>query len=198
MARKSLSLLLATLVPVGALVLMIHAASAAGPKIGCQPHSLTVKTGQTFYITVAVTDTTDLYAWQLDATYYHAYLEFVRLVPGDHLRSDGASYYLVNPGVVPAATTSEMRLAAYTRLSRDVGVNGSGAVAHIFFRALQQKLDGTNVTLNQIKLVDRNALEITKSLSNSGQCKVYISNTAPPLIQPPVGEQTLFLPVMLR
>ncbi len=197
MIRKSISILLVTLIPIGVLVCLIHIASAATPKIGCKPYNLTVKTGQTFYITVAVTDTTDLYAWQLDTTYYPEYLQFVRLLPGDHLRSDGTRYYLVKPGIVTGSTTNEMRLAAYTRLSRDSGTNGSGNIAHIFFRAVKQKLDGTNITLNDINLVDRNALDISKGLANSGQCKVTISDSAPVLIQPAVGE-LIFMPAIRR
>ncbi len=197
MIRKSLLILLVTLIPIAAILFLMRGAAAATPKIGCNPYNLTVKTGQTFYITVAVTDTNDLYAWQMDASYYPAYLEFVRLVPGDHLRSDGTRYYLVKPGIVTGSTTNEMRLAAYTRLSRNTGINGSGNVAHLFFRAVKQKLDGTSVTLNHTKLVDRNALEISKSLANSGQCKVYISDSAPALIQPAVGELE-FLPAILH
>jgi len=79
-----------------------------------------------------------------------------------------------------------------------MGVNGNGKILYIFLRAVKQKLDGTNVTLNDIKLVDRNALEISKSLANSGYCKVIISDTAPPLIQPPVGVQKLFLPLVRK
>jgi hypothetical protein len=197
MIRKSIPFFLVILIAMGALVFFIQVASAAAPKIGCKPYNLAVKTGQTFYITVAVTDTTDLYAWQTDATYYPEYLEYVRIVPGDHLRADGTRYYLVKPGIVPGSTSNEMRLAAYTRLSRDNGTNGSGNIAHVFFRAVKQKLDGTNVTLNHTKLVNRNALEITKSLANTGQCKVTISDSAAPLIQPTVGE-LIFMPAIRR
>jgi hypothetical protein len=189
---------LAALLPVIVLLLTLRQSSqAATPQLGCNPLALTVKTGQTFYITVAVTDTTDLYAWQMDASYYHQYLEFVSIAPGNHLREDGALYYKVSPTIVPGSTTDEMRLAAYTRLSKHTGMDGNGAIAHIYFRALAQNLSGTNVTLNDTKLVDRNALEITKSLVNSGRCKVIISNTAPELEQDPVGE-LIFMPTTFR
>jgi len=200
MVRKCLSILLVGLIAIAALVFLIHVTAAASPnpavtpKIGCNPYNLTVKTGQTFYITVAVSDTTDLYAWQLDATYYPDYLEYVRLVPGNHLRSDGTSYYLVKPGIVTGTTTNEMRLAAYTRLSKNSGADGSGNIAHFFFRALKPS-SGTNVTLNDIILVDRNALEITKSLINTGRCRVIISDSAAELNQDVVGELE-FLPVI--
>lgn len=134
----------------------------------------------------------------MDARYYPAYLEYVRVVPGDHLQSDGASAYLVEPVLVPGGTVSEATLSAQTRLSRDTGVSGNGKILYIFLRAVKQKLDSTPVTLNDIKLVDRNALEISKSLANSGLCRVIISDSAPPLIQPPVGEQRLFLPLVRK
>jgi len=197
MKRRLILIFLVMLIPIGAFLFMAHQASAATAKLGCNPLDLTVKTGQTFYITVAVTDTTDLYAWQMDATYYHQYLEFVRIAPGDHLRQDGALYYKATPTVVPGSTTDEMRLAAYTRLSKHTGIDGNGSIAHIYFRALSQNLGGTNVTLNDTKLVDRNALEISKSLANSGHCKVIISTSAPELEQYPVGE-LIFLPSILR
>ncbi len=108
MIRKSIVIILATLIPLGVLAFFIHAASAATALIGCSPTSLTVKTGQTFYITVAVTNTTDLYAWQMDATYYPAYLEYVAIFSGEHLRIDGASDYLVKPVIISGSTVSEM------------------------------------------------------------------------------------------
>jgi hypothetical protein len=201
MIRKISLLSLAILLPAVILILFSHQTTSAAitAKLGCKPLSLTVHTDQTFYITVAVTDTTDLYAWQMDASYNKNYLEFDRIVPGDHLRSDGALYYLVTPTVVTGTTTNVMHLAAYTRLSKDVGVDGGGSIAHIFFRAKTQILGGTNMTLNAtpLKLVDHNALDITKSLVNSGNCKVIISDSAPELQQNPVGE-LVFLPIILR
>jgi hypothetical protein len=198
MIRKFAFIPLAALLPAIVLLLALRQSSqAATPQLGCNPLALTVKTGQTFYITVAVTDTTDLYAWQMDATYNHDFLEFVSIAPGNHLCQDGALYYKVTPTVVPGSTTDEMRLAVYTRLSKHTGVDGNGSIAHIYFRALSQNLGGTNVTLNDTKLVDRNALEISKSLVNSGRCKVIISDTAPELEQDPVGE-LIFLPMTLR
>jgi hypothetical protein len=200
MIRKISLLSLATLLPAVILILFSHQTTSAATtaKLGCTPLSLTVHTGQTFYITVAVTDTTDLYAWQMDASYNKNYIEIDRIVPGDHLRSDGSLYYLVKPTVITGTTTNEMRLAAYTRLSKDTGVDGSGFVTHIFFHALTQTpTSGINVALNDTKLVDRNALDITKSLVNSGNCKVIISDSAPELQQNPVGE-LVFLPIILR
>lgn len=174
-----------------------QSASAATPRFGCNPTTLTVRTGQTFYLTVAVTDTLDLYAWQFDASYSNQYLEFVTLLPGNQLRADGARDYFVAPTVAPGSSTNEVRLAAATRLSQHGGADGSGPVAHLLFRALNRKPDGSTVTLNDITLVDRNALEISRELVDSGRCKVIISDSAPILYQPPVGE-LVFVPLVVR
>lgn len=196
MNKKNMLVFMTVFIPLGLLALALHTSAAAGPAVGCKPYLLTVKTGQVFYFTVAVTETIDLYAWQMDATYYPEYLEFLSIAPGPHLRSDGAADYMVYPVVAAGGTTNEIRLAAETRLGKDTGIDGSGDTAYLFFKAVKKKTDGTNVTLNDRKFVDRNAREITLSLINSARCKVTISDTAPPLIQPAINP--LYLPVIMR
>ncbi|MBN2501677.1 MAG: hypothetical protein JXB38_12920 [Anaerolineales bacterium] len=191
MHKKIIYLLVAILLPVLALlVLARQPAVATTAYLGCKPATLTVKTGQSFYLTVAVTDTLDLYAWQFNADYIETYLEFQRILPGNHLYTDGASYYYIQP--VDSGT--EAQRAAATRLSRHQGIDGSGEIAYIFFRAKTQKTDGTIVDLRETLLVDHNALEITKTLFNNSDCRVYIKNDVDELIQPPVGE-VVYMPL---
>ncbi|MCS7248325.1 MAG: cohesin domain-containing protein [Anaerolineales bacterium] len=174
------------------------AAQAATAKVSCREGNFTVRTGQTFYVTLVVTDTQDLYAWQFDAAFNPQYLEFVTMLPGNHLRSDGAQHFVVPPVVVNVgSTTKEARYAAATRLSKNTGVNGSGQLAHVMFKALEQKTDGTTIDLKNIILADRNALEIAKDYVNSADCKVTIRDNAPVFTQPPVGE-LIFLPAVIR
>jgi len=94
----------------------------------------------------------------------------------------GATGYFIPP--VP--TSNEAQLAAYTRLSKHVGVVGSGNIAHVYFRA-KKATTGSNSTLNGILLLDRNALNITYNSVNSLRCKVIISDNAPVYAQPGVG-----------
>lgn len=104
---------------------------------------------------------------------------------------------MVAPVLQIGTTTNEALNAATTRLSKDVGVNGNCALAHILFRALKQKTDGSTIDLNDILLVDRNALEIAKDYVNSADCKVINRDDVAVLIQPPVGE-LIFLPAVVR
>ncbi|MFN3309734.1 MAG: cohesin domain-containing protein [Anaerolineales bacterium] len=173
-------------------------AQAATTKVGCQPQNFTVRTGQAFYVTLVITDTQDLYAWQFDTAFNPTYLEFVTVLPGSFLRSDGASHFVAQPLLVNSgSTTKEARYAAATRLSKNIGVNGSGHLAHVLFKAIKEKTDGTTVDLKSILLADRNALEIAKDSVNSADCRVSIRNDAPVFTQPPVGE-LIFLPAVIR
>ncbi|MBN1535734.1 MAG: hypothetical protein JW908_03295 [Anaerolineales bacterium] len=182
MRKISLIILAISLPALVVLFLNRQPAGAATPQLGCNPTVLTVKTGQTFYYTVAVTDTEDVYAWQFDMSFNPTYLEFIGVIPGNHLVSDGASGYFVSP----TSISNEVQLAAYTRLSEHVGVNGNGNIAHVYFRAIKAT-SGTNGTLNGILLLDRNALDVDFDTVNSLRCKVIISDSAPVYAQPGVG-----------
>ncbi len=182
MIRKLSLILLAIFLPTLAALKLTHSGASATPRLGCKPYVLTVKTGQTFYYTVAVTDTVDVYAWQFDMSYNPTYLEFISVIPGNHLKSDGAAGYFVQP----VSASNEVQLATYTRLSKNVGVDGSGDIAHIYFRA-KKATSGINSTLNEHMLVNRNALDVTYSAYNSYYCRVIISDSAPVYAQPGVG-----------
>ena len=168
-------------------------AGAATPLIGCPGGTLTVRTGQRFHHTVVVSDVLDLYAWQTDVTYNATYLNYERYVVGDVLRRDGTGQYVIEP----VATSGRIDDLAVTRLSRHTGQDGSGAIVYLFFTALKQAESGTSAKIAEALLVDRNALEITKSYIDSGYCRVIIRDDVPVLIQPPVGA-VFYLPMVLR
>lgn len=182
---------------IGVPFLTRSAAQAATTRVSCEPQDLTVRTGQTFYVTLTVTDAQDLYAWQFNTKFYNQYLEFVTMLPGNHLRADDTMDFPVQPVLSTGSSTNEARYAAATRLRKDSGVDGSGQLAHILFRALKQKTDGTTVDMNTIILLDHNALEIQKDYVNSADCRVTIRDDAPVYGQPPVGD-LIYLPVILR
>ena len=173
-------ILLPTLAIVVAVIIVLTnattstSAGATEPEIGFSPTAVTVQTGQTFYLTVVVNEVSDLYGWQLDAKYNTEYLEFVKVEEDTLLKSDGASTYFAAPATEPG----KILHGVTTRLSSNVGIDGSGAIVHIFFRALKDT-SGTTVTLHQLQLVDCNAEEISKHYINHGKCKVTISAGAP-------------------
>lgn len=167
---------------------------ATTPRIGCPADTLTVRTEQRFYHTVVVNDVLDLYAWQTNITYNGTYLAYDGFVMGDFLRQDGAAQYVIAPSTRPGLVSD----LAVTRLSRHTGQDGSGAIAYLFFRALKSTGTGrTAVKVTSALLVERNALEISKNYIDLGNCWTIISDDAPVLIQPSVGEK-VFLPLLLR
>lgn len=182
MNRKTILIFCAVILPSLAALWLTRSSVGATPQMGCKPYAVTVKTGQVFYYTVAVTDTTDVYAWQFDMTYNPTYLEFISVMPGNHLASDGAAGYFIQP----VSTSNELQLAANTRLGEDTGVDGSGNIAHVFFRA-KKATSGSSSTINDHMIVNRNALDVTYSAYHSYYCRVVISDSAPVYTQPGVG-----------
>lgn len=176
-----------------ALILNVQQSKADTVQVGC-PGPLTVRTGQDFYITVVISDALDLYAWQMDLTFNPAYLEYQYLVIGDRLTSDGANQYIQQP----TSSSNKLDNIAVTRLAENSGVDGSGEVMYMIFTALAEPTSGyTQPDVEDVTLVDRNALDISKTLINSGICRVNIADDAPLLIQPPVG-RLVYLPLVLK
>ena len=171
---KRTSLPLAVLMVGAVLALMCIPASGAGTaSIGFSPATVTVQTGAVFSLTVVVNDVIDLYGLQLDASYNDEYLEFVNAEAGTMPGSDDVSTYFATP----AAEAGEILHGAITRLSNDAGIDGSGTIVEVFFRALKDTT-GTYVKIENPQLVDRNGQDISRSYINSGRCKVIISADA--------------------
>jgi len=187
-----LALLCGALLLAASLGLAARHVGATTPQVGCSSGPLTVRTGQSFYFTVVVSDVLDLYAWQTDVTYNTTYLDYERIVIGDFLRRDGAAQHAVEPAETPGLLEN----AAVTRLSRHTGQDGSGTIAYLFFTALEDT-GSTSAKVSHAVLLDHNALEIDKDYISSGYCRAAIDDDAPPLVQPPVGAR-VYLPVVLR
>ncbi len=182
MSKRISLLILTLLIAAAGIGLNAEGSGATGTGAGFSEDKLTVQTGQTFYITVAVNDVSDLYACQCELEYDTEYLEPVDAAEGAFLSSDGADTYFAIPNIEPG----EIQRGALTRLSRDEGVDGSGSIVHLFFRALQET-DRTTVRLKNIQLVDRNARDIDKDYLNSGRCRITIGDEAAMYIQPDIA-----------
>jgi hypothetical protein len=146
---------------------------ASTPYVGCPAGSLTVQT---------------------DVTYNTTYLQYEKIVFSNFLEHNGASQYVVEP----RQTSGRLEDIAVTRLSLHTGENGSGNLAYLFFTALKDTGTGVaSARLVNTILVDRNALEIDRSIINSGNCWVDISDDASILEQLPVG-YIFYVPTLLR
>lgn len=167
-------------------------ASPLATQMGINPTSLTVKTGQTFYLTVIVNSIEDLYAWECGASFNSTYLEYLYTTPASFLTLDGAGRYFAPPLV----ESGRFKWAATTRILAQEGVTGSGEIAYFYFRA-KKAISSTSVTMYDCNLVDRNARTIERDLLNSGKSTVTISDSAPVFEQPLAGWMA-FLPYTRR
>ena len=179
MSKRIPLLILTLVIAATGIGLNTDSSGATGTGAGFSESDITVQTGQIFYITVMVNDVSDLYGYQCDVKYDTECLEPVDAAEGDFLGSDGADTYFAIPNIEPG----EIQRGALTRLSRDEGVDGSGSIVHLFFRALQET-DRTMVWLKNIQLVDRNAKDIDKDYLNSGRCRITIGDEAEMYIHP--------------
>lgn len=177
--KKIPFLILIVAIAITGILLSTDGSGATATTAGFAPSALTVQTGQTFYLTATVNDASDLYAWQCDLEYNSEFLEYVGLAEGDLLSSDGSLTYFAAPATEPGKAFH----AAATRLSDDIGIDGSGAIAHIYFRALNDT-NSTMVNLKDVRLLDRNARDVEKDYLDHGRCRVTIGADAPVYTQP--------------
>ena len=177
--KRNILLILALVAVFFTLVVISDDTGATGTKAGFETNDITVQTGQTFYLTMVINDIDDLYAWKCDIEYDADYMELTNVTEGQFLSSDGAQTYYVAPALV----ADDTQWTASTRLAQDEGVDGSGDVVTLFFRALDET-NGKSVRLKNIELIDRNARDIDRDILNSGRCIVTIEDDAPLYTQP--------------
>ena len=163
------------------------AVGSAATTVSFDPEEVTVQLGQTFYLDIAVSNITEIYAFQFDVKWNRKYLELVSVREGEKLKEGDALTYWIEPLLDEGNTYNTARNAAASRLGMDHGVNGSGVLARIFFRALNET-QGTDVDLMHIMLVDRNS-EVTDQ-GSGGDCTITIDAEVPLYEQPPIPTGT--------
>jgi len=145
----------------------LAAAQTEAAQVGPDPTALWVDAGQVFTVTMAITDVVDLYGWQAGVTYDPAYLEYVEVKLGEFMPASGS--YFRGPDVSPG------RLAniAFTLIGQPRGIDGSGDLFHVVFRALNGT-HATDVQLCDVTLVNSDVSPIEMAYINGGICHVAI------------------------
>ena len=168
-----------------AVMLCVAIGSAAGATVAViTPAS--AQEGSTFSITIQVQSVTDLYGAQFDLTFNPSVLEVLSVSEGPFLKQGAGTFWLAPTIDNVAGTIVD---AAQVRLDVDDGVDGSGTLATISFRA---KATGTSsLSLGGILLSDSNGLPIS---STSQPGSVTVQPPPPPpeapdtqIISGPIG-----------
>ncbi|MBR9704322.1 hypothetical protein GOV12_02840 [Candidatus Pacearchaeota archaeon] len=135
-------------------------ASADEPEINVIPNHTELDLGYLFYINISVDNVTDLYGFQFDLTYDSPDLEFVDIVNGDFLNSDGNNVFF-------SYTFNTMGLIDNiyaTRTGPVSGMSGSGVLATLRFIA--QGNGDRNIGLSETQLIDSGVNQIVHNINN--------------------------------
>ena len=136
-----------------------------GTGIGYALSKTPIHIGDTFTLDIRAENVIDLAGWQFDVGFDPAALEAVDVSEGDFLKTDGGSTFFQGGRIDNAAGKITGLIAG--RIS-DGGVNGSGSVLHVRFKA---KSEG------ETELALRNFLfgSVTKESIPAGPLEIHVS-----------------------
>ena len=130
--------------------------------VSVDPSTLYVGAGQSFNIGIRVSNVNDLYLWVFSIQWNPATLEYISITEGDFLRNGSSTTGILIKSV--NRTGGYLEAAACSRLGNVPGVNGSGILANITFRA---KAPGSSLLdMYFVDLLDSNLSSIPSTTMN--------------------------------
>ena len=115
---------------------------AFGGPVSIQPSPMTVTLGQTFSVNVAVSNMTDLYAFEFDLGFNSLVLNATGITEGAFLPLGGPTFFL--PGTIDN-TFGTITFNADTLMGPVSGVSGSGVLAVVTFQAVAAGSSAINI-----------------------------------------------------
>jgi len=119
--------------------------------IQVDPAASTVNVGDVFKVNVTITDVTNLAVWEFQLYYLSSVLNCSQIVEGPFLKNGGNTFFTFNINNAYNATHGRL-LAGSTLLGAVPGVNGSGTLATVTFKA--KATGNTPLHLSDITLLD--------------------------------------------
>lgn len=123
--------------------------SGSAATISILPSSVSVAPGQIFTLDIAVSDVTDLYAFEFDLGFNPAVLSANGVTEGPFLATGGSTFFI--EGAIDN-TTGAISATGNSLLTAIAGVSGNGVLARASFTALAP--GATNINLFGILLLD--------------------------------------------
>jgi hypothetical protein len=144
------------------LVGLVGSPAVMATTVSIQPPSSTYSVGDSFSLSINISDVTDLYAFQFDIGFSPSILAAMGISEGTFL-SGGVRTTNYIPGTIDNITGT-VTFTADTLQDMIPGVMGSGSLATIDFNALDM---GTSVvSLSNVILLDSNGNYISASIEN--------------------------------
>lgn len=132
------------------------------PIVSVQPSTSTIYPGDTFNLSVGISDVTDLFAFQFDIGFDPAILSAVSVTEGPFLPSGGSTFFV--PGTIDNIAGS-ISFNADSLIGAISGVSGDGTLATLSFQALA--LGTSPVDLSNVILLDSTFSDISFNTANA-------------------------------
>lgn len=132
-----------------ALLAVVFDSAFAAPILSIQPSELTVQSGQTFTLDVAISDVADLYAFEFSLGFNSALLAVNAINEGHFLATGGSTFFI--EGEIDNATGAIL-WTANALFGEVLGVDGGGTLAQVSFTALAEGI--SSISLFGVTLLD--------------------------------------------
>jgi hypothetical protein len=146
--------------------------------ISLDPTTQTTSTGSVVTVDVAISNVSDLYAYQFDLSFNPSVLQAVSSSEGPFLAAGRSTFFIPGTNDNLAGTVFA---TADTLLAPISGVNGSGELAVFTFDAIGA---GTSTFTIQNEIVLNSSLNVISDLTKTGSVTVKSPTVAAPEIDP--------------
>ena len=146
--------------------------------ISIDPTTQTASTGSVVTVDVAISNVSDLYAYQFDLGFNPSVLQAVSSSEGPFLAGGGSTFFIPGTSDNLAGT---VLATADTLLSATNGVNGSGELAVFTFDAVGAGISTLSI---QNETLLNSSLDLISDLTKTGAVTVKTSTVAAPEIDP--------------
>ncbi len=123
------------------------------------PSAITVKAYRKFLVNVSIYEVIDLYGWEFKLKWNSTLLDVLNVTEGDFLKAYNDTFFVINMN-----NTDGYTRVACTLMGNIGGVNGSGVLAQIEFKA--ENRGESALELYDTKLVNSSEESISHTVSN--------------------------------
>jgi hypothetical protein len=158
--------------------ILVGSLASAQAVISIDPTTQTTSTGSVVTVDVAISNVSDLYAYQFDLSFNPSVLQAVSSSEGPFLAGGGSTFFIPGTNDNLAGTVFA---TADTLLAPISGVNGSGELAIFTFDAIGA---GTSTFTIQNETLLNSGLNVISDLTKTGSVTVKAPTVAAPEIDP--------------
>jgi len=153
------------------LLIVLSTNISAQPNLFLYTDSSIIENGSEFDVYINVSNVSDLYGIQFDIMFNYSVLKYISITDGDFLKSDGNSLFVWGPVVSQGLLDNYL----VSRTTIDYGLNGSGNLAKIRFKAINKGISYLDILNNKLinssvdymlHTAENNSVEVDENLTD--------------------------------